>query len=163
VLLVVKPGLQDPPDEVQRFIDGLIQKELLCVLTRQDGHGHGREGCAPLFRRQKADGRIPQGHPQTGRSERKQQAYEHDFNATGLACSTNVLFPYPAGRKAPPQLAPKPLDQTMRDCKQAFNGEEQIRKRRSPPTHSRCSWTWRKSSTPIRDKSQYLLWPENQD
>jgi hypothetical protein len=113
-----------------------------------------------LFAAQKADGRIPKGHPQRDDLERKQQTYEHDFTSTILNLFDKILFPIQrAGR--PPQLASKPLDMT-RDATKPFNGEEQIEKTlTSDPL--KLYLDVEKEFDPIRDKAQDLLWPENQD
>src|SRR6185295_16460576 len=78
------------------------------------------------FAAHKADGRIAKGHPQRDDLERKQQAYEQDFNSTILNLFDKVLFPIQRAGKLP-QLAAKALDMT-RDATKPFNGEEQIEK-----------------------------------
>ena len=161
VLLVVSPDAKIPPDEVQKFFDGLTQKNNLCVLTGdKTAMGSVEKAARQLFAAQKADGRIPKGHPQRDDLERKQQTYEQDFNATVLSLFDKVLFPIQrAGR--PPQLAPKPLDMT-RDANKPFNGEEQIEKTlTSNPL--KLFLDVEKEFDAIRDKAQDLLWPENQD
>jgi hypothetical protein len=127
VLLVVSPDSKIPPDEVQKFFDGLSQKNNLCVLTGdKTAMGSVEKAARQLFAAQKADGRIPKGHPQRDDLERKQQTYEQDFNSTILNLFDKVLFPIQrAGR--PAQLASKALDMT-RDATKPFNGEEQIEK-----------------------------------
>ena len=105
----------------------LTQKNNLCVLTGdKTAMGSVEKAARQLFATQRADGRIPKGHPQREDLERRQQTYEHDFTSTILNLFDKVLFPrQPAGR--PPQLASKPLDMT-RDGKKPFNGEEQVEK-----------------------------------
>ncbi|MDB5972090.1 MAG: hypothetical protein JWQ90_4540 [Hydrocarboniphaga sp.] len=161
VLLVVSPDAKIPPDEVQKFFDGLSQKNNLCVLTGdKTAMGSVEKAARQLFAAQKADGRIAKGHPQRDDLERKQQAYEQDFNATVLSLFDKVLFPIQRAGK-PPQLAPKPLDMT-RDANKPFNGEEQIEKTlTSNPL--KLFLDVEKEFDAIRDKSQDLLWPENQD
>ena len=113
-----------------------------------------------LYAAQKADGRIPKGHPQRDDLERKQQTYEQDFNATVLNLFDKVLFPIQRGGR-PAQLANKPLDMT-RDSTKAFDGENQIEKTlASNPL--KLYLDVEKDFDPIRDKAQDLLWPENQD
>jgi hypothetical protein len=161
VLLVVSPDAKIPPDEVQKFFDGLTQKNHLCVLTGDKTAMASVEKAArQMFAAQKADGRIPQGHPQRQDLEKKQQTYEQDFNATVLSLFDKVLFPIQrAGR--PPQLASKPLDLT-RDTGKPFNGEEQIEKTLvSNP--QKLQLDVEKEFDAIRDKAQDLLWPENLD
>src|SRR4029453_10583339 len=90
----------------------------------------------------------------------KQQTYEQDLNATILNLFDKVLFPIQrAGRPSP--LAPKALDMT-RDATKPFDGEAQIEKTlTSNPL--KLYLDVEKDFDPIRDKSQDLLWPENQD
>ena len=95
---------------------------------------------------QKADGRIPKGHPQRDDLERKQQTYEQDFNATILSLFDKVLFPIQrAGRPAAarvqaaghdPRLPPSPSTARSRS------------RRPSPPIRSSSTSTSRRSSTP---------------
>jgi len=161
VLLVVSPDSKIPPEEVQKFFEGLSQKNNLCVLTGdKTAMGSVEKAARQLFAAQKADGRIPQGHPQREDLERKQQAYEQDFNSTILGLFDKVLFPiHRAGKQA--QLANKALDMT-RDATKPFNGEEQIEKTlTSNPL--KLYLDVEKEFDAIRDKAQDLLWPENQD
>ncbi len=161
VLLIVSPDSKIPPEEVQKFFEGLSQKNNLCVLTGdKTAMGSVEKAARQLFAAQKADGRIPKGHPQREDLEKKQQTYEQDFNATILGLFDKVLFPIQrAGR--PSQLAPKALDMT-RDATKPFNGEEQIEKTlTSNPL--KLYLDVEKDFDPIRDKAQDLLWPENQD
>ena len=108
VLVIVSPDSKVPPEEVQRFFDGLDRKNNLCVLTGdKTAMGSVEKAARQLYAAQKADGRIPQGHPQRDELERKQAAYEQDFNATVLGLFDKVLFPIQRpGREA--QLAAKP-------------------------------------------------------
>jgi Protein of unknown function (DUF499) len=161
VLLVVSPDSKIPPEDVQRFFEGLSQKNNLCVLTGdKTAMGSVEKAARQLFAAQRADGRIPKGHPQREDLERKQQSYEQDFNSTILSLFDKVLFPIQrAGRSA--QLASKPLDMT-RDATKSFNGEEQIeRTLTSDPLKLYLDID--KQFDAIRDKAQDLLWPENQD
>lgn len=161
VLLVISPDSKIPPEEVQKFFEGLSQKNNLCVLTGdKTDMGSVEKATRQLFAAQKADGRIPQGHPQREDLERKQQTYEQDFNSTILGLFDKVLFPiHRAGKQA--QLAAKALDMT-RDATKPFNGEEQIEKTLiSNPL--KLYLDVEKEFDAIRDKAQDLLWPENQD
>ena len=161
VLLVVSPDSKIPPEEVQKFFDGLSQKNNLCVLTGdKTAMGSVEKAARQLFAAQKADGRIPKGHPQREDLERKQQTYEQDFNSTILNLFDKVLFPIQRAGK-PAQLAAKALDMT-RDATKPFNGEEQIEKTlTSNPL--KLYLDVEKEFDAIRDKAQDLLWPENQD
>lgn len=161
VLLVVSPDSKIPPEEVQKFFDGLSQKNNLCVLTGdKTAMGSVEKAARQLFASQKADGRIPKGHPQREDLERKQQTYEQDFNATVLSLFDKVLFPIQRSGR-PSQLAPKVLDMT-RDATKPFSGEEQIEKTlTSNPL--KLYLDIEKEFDAIRDKAQDLLWPENQD
>jgi hypothetical protein len=161
VLLIVSPDSKIPPEEVQKFFDGLSQKNNLCVLTGDKTAMASVEKAArQLYAAQKADGRIPKGHPQRDDLEHKQQTYEQDFNATVLNLFDKVLFPIQRGGR-PAQLANKPLDMT-RDSTKAFDGENQIEKTlTSNPL--KLYLDVERDFDPIRDKAQDLLWPENQD
>ena len=161
VLVIVSPDSRVPPEEVQRFFDGLSQKNNLCVLTGdKTAMGSVEKAARQLYAAQKADGRIPQGHPQRDELERKQAAWEQDFNATVLGLFDKVLFPIQRpGRE--PQLAAKPLDMT-RDATRQFDGEEQIEK--TLVSHPlKLYLDVEKEFDSVRDKSEDLLWPENQD
>lgn len=161
VLLIVSPDSKVPPEEVQRFFDGLSQKNNLCVLTGdKTSMGSVEKAARQVYAAQKADGRIPKGHPQREELERKQQAYEQDFNATVLNLFDKVLFPIQrAGRT--PLLAAKPLDMT-RDAKLPFDGEAQVEKTlTSNPL--KLYLDVERDFDAIRDKAQDLLWPENQE
>ncbi len=161
LLLVVSPDSKIPPEEVQKFFEGLSQKNNLCVLTGdKTAMGSVEKAARQLFAVQKADGRVPKGHPQRDDLERKHQTYEQDFNATILSLFDKVLFPIQRAGK-PAQLASKALDMT-RDATKPFNGEEQIEKTlTSDPL--KLYLDVEKEFDPIRDKAQDLLWPENQD
>ena len=161
VLLVVSPDSKIPPEEVRKFFEGLSQKNNLCVLTGdKTAMGSVEKAARQLFAAQKADGRIPKGHPQREDLEKKQQTYEHDFTSTILNLFDKVLFPiHRAGKQA--QLASKALDMT-RDATKPFNGEEQIEK--TLTSHPlKLYLDVEKDFDAIRDKGQDLLWPENQD
>jgi hypothetical protein len=161
VLLVVSPDSKIPPEEVRKFFEGLSQKNNLCVLTGdKTAMGSVEKAARQFFASQRADNRIPKGHPQRDELERKQQGYEQDFNATILNLFDKVLFPIHRTGK-PPQLASKPLDMT-RDATKPFNGEEQIEKTlTSDPL--KLYLDVEKDFGAIRDKAQDLLWPENLD
>jgi hypothetical protein len=161
MLLVVSPDSKIPPEEVQKFFESLSQKNNLCVLTGdKTAMGSVEKAARQLFAAQKADGRIPKGHPQREDLERKQQTYEQDFNSTILNLFDKVLFPIHRAGKTP-QLASKALDMT-RDATKPFNGEEQIEKTLiSNPL--KLYLDIEKEFDAIRDKAQDLLWPGNQD
>jgi len=161
ILLVVSPDSKIPPDEVQKFFDGLSQKNNLCVLTGdKTAMGSVEKAARQLFAAQKADGRIPKGHAQREDLERKQQTYEQDFNSTVLNLFDKVLFPIQRSGK-PSMLVSKALDMT-RDATKPFNGEEQIEKTlTSNPLKLYIDVD--KDFDAIIDKAQDLLWPDNQD
>ncbi len=155
------PRLEDPPEEVRRFFEGISQKNNLCVLTGDKTvMGSVEKAARQHFAAQRADTRIPKGHPQRDDLKRKQQTYEQDFNSTILNLFDKVLFPRQrAGR--PAELAAKPLDPT-RDATKPFNGEEQIEKTlTSNPL--KLYLDPEKDFDAVRDKAEDLLWPENQD
>jgi hypothetical protein len=161
VLIVVSPDAKVPPEEVQKFFDGLSQKNNLLVLTGDKTAMASVETAArKLYAAQKADGRVPKGHAQREDLEKKQQQYEQDFNATVLSLFDKVLFPIQrAGR--PCQLASKALE-SSRDTNKPYNGEEQIEKTLvSNPL--KLYLDVEAEFDAIRDKAEDLLWPENQD
>lgn len=161
VLLVVNPDSKIPPDEVQKFFEGLSEKNNICVLTGdKTAMGSVEKAARQLYAAQKANSRIPQGHAQRDDLERKQQSYEQDFNSTILNLFDRVLFPIQQAGK-PAQLVSKPLDMT-RDATKPFNGEEQIEKTliSNPP---KLFPDVEQDFAAIRDKAQDLLWPDNQD
>ena len=161
VLLIVSPDSKIPPEEVQKFFEGLSQKNNLCVLTGdKTAMGSVEKAARQLYAANKADGRIPKGHAQRDDLERKQQTYEQDFNSTILNLFDKVLFPIHRAGKTQ-QLASKALDAT-RDATKPFDGELQIEKTlTSDPL--KLYLDIEKNFDPIRDKAQDLLWPENQD
>ena len=161
VLVIVSPDSRIPPEEVERFFDGLSQKNNLCVLTGdRTAMGSVEKAARQLYAAQKADGRIPPGHPQRDELERKRVAYEQDFNATVLGLFDKVLFPIQRPGRGP-QLAAKALDMT-RDATRQFDGEEQIE--RTLVSHPlKLYLDVEKDFDSVRDKSEDLLWPENQD
>ena len=161
VLLVVSPDSKIPPEEVRKFFEGLSQKNNLCVLTGdKTAMGSIEKAARQFFAAQKADGRIPKGHPQREDLERKQQSYEQDFNSTILNLFDKVLFPNQRAGK-PSRLASKSLDMT-RDGARPFNGEEQIEK--TLIAHPlKFYLDVEKEFDAIRDKAEDLLWPENLD
>lgn len=161
VLLIVSPDSKIPPEEVQKFFDGLSQKNNLCVLTGdKSAMGSVEKATRHLYAAQKADGRIPKGHPQRDELEKKQQTYEQDFNSTVLNLFDKVLFPIQRAGK-PSQLVAKALNMT-RDATKPFDGETQVEKTlTSNPL--KLYLDIEKEFDPIRDKAQDLLWPENQD
>lgn len=160
VLLIVSPDSKIPPEEVQKFFEGLSQKNNLCVLTGdKTAMGSVEKAARHVYAAQKADGRIPKGHPQRDEIEKKQQTYEQDFNSTVLNLFDKVLFPRHRAGKI--DLAPKPLDMT-RDATKPFDGESQVEKTlTSNPI--KLYLDVERDFDPIRDKAQDLLWPENQD
>ena len=161
VLAIVSPDSKIPPEEVQRFFEGLSRKNNLCVLTGdKTAMGSVENAARQLYAAQKADTRIPAGHSQRAELEGKQAAYEQDFNATVLGLFDKVLFPIqrPEGD---PQLVHKALDMT-RDGTMQFDGEEQIEKTLVSHPIKLCLDV-EKDFDAIRDKAEDLLWPENQD
>ena len=92
VLLIFSPDSKIPPEEVQKFFEGLSQKNNLCVLTGdKTAMGSVEAAARQLYAAHKADGRIPQGHAQRTNLEVKLQIYEQDFNATLLTRSSSFF------------------------------------------------------------------------
>ncbi len=160
VLVIVSPDAKIAPDDLQRFFEGLSQKNNLLVLTGDKSALASVEKAArQLYAAQKAEARIPKGHPQRDDLERKQAAYEQDFNTTVLGLFDKLRFPIQRPGR-PPELAAKPLDPT-RDATQPFDGEAQIEK--TLTTHPlKLYLDVLKDFDAIREKAEALLWPENQ-
>jgi hypothetical protein len=161
VLLVISPDSEIPPEVLQDFFRDISQKNNLCVLTGEKTAMASLDKAArQLYAAQKADHRIPKGHPQREDLERKQQAYEQDFNATILSLFDQVKIPIQRPGR-PPELVVKPLDMT-RDTNQPFDGEVQIEKTlvANPP---KLFLDIDKDFEALRDKAQDYLWPDNQD
>lgn len=160
-LLIVSPDSKIPPEDVQKFYEGLTQKNNLCVLTGDKTLMASVETAArKYFASKKADARIPEGHPQKQELEQKQESYDQDFNATLLNLFDKIIFPRQrAGR--PADLGSKTLDLT-RDVGKPFNGEEQVEKTLTA-NPLKVYLDVEKEFDAIRDKTQDLLWPESQD
>jgi len=160
LLLIVSPDAKMPPEAVLRFFEALGQKNNLCVLTGDKTQMASVEKSARhFFAAEKADARIPKGHPQREELERKQQQYGQDFNATILSVFDKLLFPIQRGGKAP-QLAPKSLDMT-RDTAKPFSGEDQIEKTLTSDP-KKLFLDIDKDYDGIKDKAETLLWPMSQ-
>ena len=161
VLLIVSPDSKIPPEEVQRFFEGLSQKNNICVLTGDKTAMASLEKAARhVFAGKKADGRIPIGHSQREDLEQIQESYEHSFNSTVLGLFDKVLFPIERPGRGP-ELVDKPLDMT-RDATRPFNGEEQIEKTLIT-NPLKLFIDVEANFDPIRVKAENLLWPQNQD
>ncbi len=161
VLVIISPDSKMPPEGVQNFFDAISQKNNLCVLTGDKTAFASLEKAArQMFASQKADGRIPKGHPQREDLEKKQQTYELDFTSTVWNLFDKVFFPVQRpGKRA--ELRYKPLEMT-RDSTKAFNGEDQIEKTLTADP-LKLYLDVEKDFDAIRDKAQDLLWPENVD
>lgn len=160
-LLIVSPDASATPEEIRRFFDGLTQKNHLLVLTGDRTEmGSVEKAARQLYAAQKAEARIPPGHPQRDDLERKRAAYEQDFTTTVLNLFDKLLFPIQrAGR--PPELAAKPLGMT-RDTTQPFDGEAQIEK--ALTAHPlKLYIDVARDFEAICEKAEDLLWPANQD
>ncbi len=161
VLLIVSPDSKIPPEDVQKFFDGLTRKNNLCILTGdKSAMGSIDKAARQFYAAGIADTRIPEGHPQRKDLEDKQQSYEQDFNSTILNLFDKVLFPIQRSGQ-PPKLVHKALE-TARDTSQPFDGEEQIEKTlTSNPI--KLFLDIEADFDAIRDKAQDLLWNEGQD
>jgi hypothetical protein len=161
VLLIVSPDSKVPPEEVQRFYDGLTQKNNVCILTGdRTAMATIEKAARQLFASKAADSRIPKTHPQREDLERKQAQYEHDMTSTVLGLFDKVLFPRCLAGRAP-ELAAKALDQS-RDNSQPYNGEEQIEK--TLTAHPlKLYLDIQRDFDAACEKAQDLLWPEGQD
>jgi hypothetical protein len=161
LLIIVNPDSRMPPEEVERFFEGLTQKNNLCVLTGgRTAMASLDQAARELYATQRADKRIGKTHPQRDELERKQQGYEQFFLSTVRSLFDQVLFPVQLTGRAP-ELRAKPLDQTW-DTKEPFNGERQIEKTLTADP-LKLYLDVEAEFDAIRDRSEDLLWPENQD
>lgn len=161
ILLIVSPDSKIPPEEVSRFFSGITQKNNVCVLSGdKTAIASVEKSARQFFAVQKADHRIPNGHPQRDELERKKESYNKDFGATVLNLFDKVFFPRQrSGRDA--ELAHKALDQTWNQSL-PYNGEEQIQKTlTSDPIKLYLDVDQHFDA--ILDKAQDLLWPEGLD
>ena len=161
VLLVVSPDSKIPPEEVQKFFEGLSQKNNLCVLTGDKTAMGSVEKAARQFlppRRRTA------GFPRDTRNGRIWNVNSRAMNRISTPPSStfsircSFRFSVPANR---PSLHSKALDMT-RDATKPFNGEEQIEKTLTA-NPLKLYLDVEKEFDAIRDKAQDLLWPENLD
>ena len=133
----------------------------MCVLTgEKTAMGSVEKAARQLFAAQKADGRIPKGHPQREDLERKQQSIRARLQFHDTQPVRQGSLPDSASRQA----ASTCLQGAGHDarCAKPFNGEEQIEKTlTSNPLKLYLDVD--KDFDAIRDKAQDLLWPENQD
>ena len=161
VLVLFSPDSKIPPEEVQRFFEGLSRKNNLCVLTGDKTEmGSVEDAARDLYAVQKADHRIQPGHAQREELEAKTAEYENAFNSAVLSLFDKVLFPIQRHGKDP-QLASKPLD-PKRDMNERFDGEAQIEKTlTSDPLKLYLDVD--EAFDAIRDQAETVLWPDGSD
>ncbi len=161
VLLIVSPDSKIPPEEVQRFFEGISQKNNLCILTGDKTRmASVEEAARNFYAAKKADTRIPKGHAQREELEKYQQDYDHDFTSTILGLFDKVLYPIKRPGR-PAQLVSKPLDMS-RDTTMPFDGEEQIiRTLTTDPL--KLYLDMERDFDALKSKAEDILWPENQD
>ena len=89
------PGLQDARRTRSRSSSTRSRRRTTCSCSpaRSTAMASVETAARQHYAAQKADGRIPQGHPQREDLERKQETYEQDFNSTILSLFDKVLFP----------------------------------------------------------------------
>ncbi len=161
VLLIVSPDSKMPPDEIQRFFEGIAQKNNICVLTgEKTAMASVEEAARQFYAAQKAEARIPSSHPQREDLEKKQQDYDHNFTSTILGLFDKVLFPIQRPGR-PPQLASKPLE-TSRDTTKPFDGELQIEKTLTQDP-IKLYVDIEANFDALRCRAEDILWPENQN
>jgi len=159
VLLIVSPESKLPPERVQKLFDALVEKNNMCVLTGDSTQLASVEGKArQVFAAQKADGRIPKGHPQREELEKKQETYLLDLTSTILSVFDKVLFPGVSAGK--PILRTKPLD-SAREMNKPFDGETQI-ERTLVTDPSKLVVDLEAGFSLLREKAESLLWPAGQ-
>lgn len=161
ILIIVNPDSRMPPEEVQRFFEGLSPKNNLCVLTGgRTSMASLDQAARELYAAQRAEKRIGKTHAQREELDRKLQTCEQFLLSTVRSLFDQVLFPVQRADR-PPELRPKPLDQTW-DTTQPFKGEEQIEKTLTTDP-LKLYLDVEAEFSAIRDRAEDLLWPANQD
>jgi len=161
VLLIVSPDSKIPPEEVQKFFEGMAQKNNFCILTGdKTAMASLEEAARKFYAVKKADNRISKGHSQREELEKYQQDFDHDFTSTILGLFDKVLYPIKRPGRSP-QLASKPLEPS-RDTSKPFDGEEQIIKTLTTDP-IKLYLDIEKHFDALRSKAEDILWPENQD
>lgn len=159
VLLIVSPESKLPPERVQKLFDNITEKNNLCVLTGDHTSLASVEAKArQVFAGEKADSRIPKGHPQREELDKKRQTYAHDLTTTIVSVFDKVLFPRMSGSKA--ALANKTLD-GARDLTKAFDGEAQLERTLTSDPAKLVNDLDAKFGL-AREKAESLLWPAGQ-
>lgn len=160
VLLINSPDFAIPKDELDRFFEGLVQKNNILILTGQKSTFASLDKVArQVYASKKAENRIPKGHPQREELEKKQTLYEQDFNSTILNLFDTLLYPIQiSGRE--PELFTKQLK--PRDPSKPFDGELQIEETltSNPP---KLYLDIEKDFDTLRIKAENSLWLINQD
>ena len=101
ILIIVNPDSRMPPEEVQRFFEGLSPKNNLCVLTGgRTSMASLDQAARELYAAQRAEKRIGKTHPQREELDRKLQTYEHILLSTVRSLFDQGPFPRPARRQA---------------------------------------------------------------
>ena len=154
--------LQDPTRGGAAFLRRAEPEEQpLCPHGRQDRDGQRGEGRPAALRR--AEGRRP--NPAGSSAARRAGAQAGRLGAGLQRHRSRPLrqgtLPDSASRKGARSSRPSPLDRT-RDTTRQFDGEEQIEK--TLVSHPlKLYLDVEKEFDSVRDKSEDLLWPENQD
>lgn len=156
VLVIASPDSKMPPEEVARFFDGLTEKNNLLVLSgEKSAMASLEEAARQHFAAQKADTRIPAGHPQREDLERKQQDYARNLRTTILSLFDKVLFPRIANGQA--ILQAKALE-PERDTSKPYDGEAQIELTLASMPQ-KLYLDIEAAFDILREKAQELLWP----
>jgi hypothetical protein len=161
VLLIIDPDTRTPDDRLSAFFDNLTQKNNILVLTGdKTAMASLVKAARQHFAAQRANDRLPPGHPQRADLEQKQQAYQKDLTTTILTLFDVILYPHRRGDN-PPQLVKKPLERA-RDGRERFEGEKQIEATLTADP-LKLYLDVDKEFVAIRDAAERLLWPQNQD
>ena len=123
-LLIISPDGKIPPDVVEFFFKGLVNKNNILVLTGEKSSMASLDKAARhVYATMKADGEIKESHPQRKELDERIGQYEQDFQTTVLNVFDKIWFPGVQGGKD--VLRSKTLDSTY-PSNEEYNGERQV-------------------------------------
>lgn len=159
VLVIQSPESKLPQDAILKIFDDLTEKNNLLVLTGgQTSMGSIETAARHVYAAQRAETKIPDGHPQRAELDTKTERYEYDFESSILSIFATLLFPIQLSGR-PAKIASKPLD-TSRNHKEPYNGEAQVEKSLTADPIKLVTDIEGKADM-LREKAESLLWPAN--
>lgn len=124
-MLIIDPDGKIPPEIIDRFYRGLVNKNNLLVLTGERSSMPDLDAAARhLYAAEKADKEIKQDHPQRIELDERRAQYEQDFTSTILNVFDKLVFPGHDPNRGD-VLRSKPLDRTYATG-ETYNGERQV-------------------------------------